>query len=166
MNLSLLIIPLFIGIIFVVALIKKVNAYDSFLTGAKEGMALAFKIFPLLLAMIFATSLLKASGFIQFLLKDFNLFLPSEIIMQSLFRPISGNASLAMMMEVYEIYGVDSKEALYSSILQGSSDTTIYVITLYFGSVGIKDYRYALVLGLIADLMGFLTTLFLLRIFL
>ena len=69
MNLSLLIIPLFIGIIFVVALIKKVNAYDSFLTGAKEGMALAFKIFPLLLAMIFATSLLKASGFIQFLLK-------------------------------------------------------------------------------------------------
>ena len=166
MNLSLLIIPLFIGIIFVVALIKKVNAYDSFLTGAKEGMALAFKIFPLLLEMIFATSLLKASGFIQFLLKDFDLFLPSEIIMQSLFRPISGNASLAMMMEVYEIYGVDSKEALYSSILQGSSDTTIYVITLYFGSVGIKDYRYALVLGLMADLMGFLTTLFLLRIFL
>ena len=166
MNLSLLIIPLFIGIIFVVALIKKVNAYDSFLTGAKEGMALAFKIFPLLLAMIFATSLLKASGFIQFLLKDFDLFLPSEIIMQSLFRPISGNASLAMMMEVYEIYGVDSKEALYSSILQGSSDTTIYVITLYFGSVGIKDYRYALVLGLMAALMGFLTTLFILRIFL
>ena len=71
-----------------------------------------------------------------------------------------------MMMEVYEIYGVDSKEALYSSILQGSSDTTIYVITLYFGSVGIKDYRYALVLGLMADLMGFLTTLFILRIFL
>lgn len=166
LNINLYIIPLFIIIIFLTAIIKGINAYDSFIIGAREGLKTVEKIFPLLLSMIFATSILRASGIIEFLFKDFNFYIPSEIIMQSLFRPLSGNASLAMMTDIYQIYGVDSKEALYSSVLQGSSDTTIYVITLYFGSVGITKYRYAIILGLLADLLGFFITLCILVLFL
>ncbi len=159
-----LIIPLFILIVFLYAFFSKTNAYDCFLSGAKEGIQTLFKIFPLLLSMIFATSLLRESNIINLIFQNFNFFLPSEIITQSLFRPLSGNASLAMMINVYELYGVDSKEALISSILQGSSDTTIYIMTLYFGSVGIKNYRYALVLGLLADFVGFFITLMVITI--
>lgn len=153
------IIPIFIGIIFLYALIKRTPCYETFIEGASKGMKSVITIFPCLLSMIFATSLLEASGLIQFIFKDFSFFLPSEIIMQSIFRPLSGNASLGIMTNIYDHYGVDSKNALISSILQGSSDTTIYVTTLYFSSIGIKKIRYAIPLGILCDIIGFIVSL-------
>ena len=112
---------------------------------------------------IFATSILNASRILQIILKDVSSY---ELIIQGLFRPLSGNASLAMMVDIYNAYGPDSRISLASSILQGSSDTTIYIITLYFGSIGIKKYRYALTAGLLADFIGFLLTILIMLFFL
>lgn len=159
---SSLIIPIFILLVFFIAFFKKINAYESFIKGASFGLEVLVKILPVLMAMIFTTEVIKASGIIEFIFNDFQFFLPSEIIMQGLFRPLSGNASLGVMVDIYEKFGVDSREALYSSILQGSSDTTIYVMTVYFGSVGVKKYRYALLLGIISDILCFFITIMLL----
>lgn len=153
------IIPCFILLTLMFALCKKTNAYESFVKGAKEGIDIGIKIFPLLLAMILATTILKACNILQIIFKNVDSY---ELYIQALFRPLSGNASLAMMIEIYATYGVDSKISLASSILQGSSDTTIYVITLYFGSVGIKKYKYAITAGLLADLVGFIITMLIL----
>lgn len=160
---SLYIIPCFLLLTLLFALFHKTNAYESFVRGAREGIDIGIKIFPLLLAMIFATSILNASRILQIILKDVSSY---ELIIQGLFRPLSGNASLAMMVDIYNAYGPDSRISLASSILQGSSDTTIYIITLYFGSIGIKKYRYALTAGLLADFIGFLLTILIMLFFL
>ena len=123
-----------------------------------------------MIAMIFAVNLLISSGFIEYmfsfltpLLDKYNL--STDILSMSFFRPISGNASLAIMNNIFETYGPDSLMGRLASTLQGSTDTTFYVLALYFSSVGIKKSRYALGVGLFADCIGIIMSFILVYLF-
>ena len=151
-------IPLVVLIIIVVAFIKKVNVYDEFTNGAKEGLEMGISIFPYLIGMIFGINILLKSGILDnifiFFKPIFDLIkIPVEVLPMAIIRPISGNASFAIMIDIIKTYGVDSYLGRIASVMQGATDTTIYVISLYFGSIGIKNIRYALKAGLFADLV-------------
>lgn len=159
-----LIIPILVLIIIVYAIFKKVNVYDTFLDGAGESVGMIMGLFPTFLAMILGVNIIINSGFLSFVLNIFKplfsiLNLPLEILPLAAVRPISGSASLAILNNIYEIQGPDSFVGLLASVMQGSTDTTLYVITLYFGSVGIKKIRYALWAGLCADLIGIIASI-------
>ncbi|HHT38058.1 MAG TPA: spore maturation protein [Mollicutes bacterium] len=161
--LSKLIMPILVITIVTYAFVKKINIYDSFINGAKEGLEVTFNLFPYLLAMIFGVNLMVKSGFIPDMLNLLKplfdlLKVPIEIIPMAIMRPISGNASLALMNDVFIKYGVDSFLGRLASVIQGSTDTTIYILTIYFGVVGIKKIKYAMLVGLISDLFGFIAS--------
>ncbi len=139
------------------AIIKKKDAYTSFTQGVKEGMFLFTDIFPSLLAMMLAVSLLRQTGVFDLLahvLEPIFSGIPTSIFPMALFRPISGGASMAIMIDIFENYGVDSLAGKMASVLQGSTDTTFYVISLYFSTVGITKVRNAIGIGLFADFVG------------
>ena len=160
MNLfSKIVIPVFIFFVVFYGFKKKINIYESFLEGAKEGLIISFNIFPSIIAMVFAINIFLDSnfvyevlGFLNPLLKFINI--PIEIMPMAILRPISGTASLAIMNDIFINYGPDSYIGRLASVLQGCTDTTIYVLALYFSSVGIKKIRYSLGVGLFADLVG------------
>lgn len=143
---------------------KKVNIYDTFTSGATEAFSMTFQMFPGLLAMIMGVNIFIHSGFLEFLfryLQSFFTFLriPFEIFPLILIRPISGGAALALTNSVLSQFGPDSFLGRLVSVIQGSTDTTFYVLTLYFGTVGIKKIRYALWAGLLADFIGILVAI-------
>lgn len=157
---SYLLLPTMIFFIIVYGYFKKCDLYSSFIEGAKEGIKSAIRIFPFTVSMVFAINLFLHSGILTHIFSLFSGILPN-IISPALFpmaflRPISGTASLAIMSDIFKNSGPDSFSGLVASTLQGSTDTTFYVITLYFGSVGISKIRYALKAGLFADLIGIL----------
>lgn len=159
-----LIIPLMVLIIIVYGIIKKVNIYDEFLNGATESFGMIIKIFPCFLAMILGINIFLKSGVLNLfldllgpILKHLNF--PSSIFPMALMRPISGSSTLAILNNLFALYGPDSFIGRLGSVIQGSTDTTFYVVTLYFGSVGIKKIRYALWAGLFADLVGIVMSL-------
>lgn len=170
-SLSNLFIPVIVlGILFY-GFYKKVPLYDSFTKGAKEGMDLAFSIFPCFIGMVFGVNILIHSGILESFFSIFRGFfdlikIPIEILPMALVRPISGNASFALMIDMIQKFGVDSYLGVLASCLQGSTDTTIYVLTLYFGSIGIKNSKYALKAGLFADLMALFASAILVKILL
>ena len=152
-----LFIPIIVIFVIVYGYFKKINIYDVFVSGASEGFIMVRDMFPSLLAMILAVNIFKSSGVIDFLfsfLKPIFLFLkiPFEVLPIAVMRPLSGSFGLALLNNIYGIYGPDSFVGILSSVIQGSSDTTVYIITLYFGTIGIKKIRYALWVGLLADL--------------
>lgn len=158
-SLSYFIIPIMILIVLIIAMRKKVGAYDAFLDGAKEGMSLIKEIFPTLLAMIAIIATLRSCGLISdlgnCLAKIFNIDKSSsELIPLILFRPISGSASISVFSSVCSDYGADSLVCKVGSVIQGSTDTTLYVLSLYFSSIGITKWKHALKAGLIADVVG------------
>lgn len=158
-NFSYLIIPIIVLIVLFVAMKKKVSSYDAFLEGAKEGMGLVKEVFPTLLAMISIISVLRSSGLISdlgdFLAHVFHIDkTSSELIPLILFRPISGSASISVFSSVCSDYGPDSLVCKVGSVIQGSTDTTLYVLSLYFSSIGIIKWKHALKAGLIADVVG------------
>ncbi len=160
--LSKIVIPLFVVIVIFYGFKKKINVYDSFLAGAKEGLNITLSIFPAIMAMVFAINIFLDSNFIYFLLNHLRGFLdilniPLEIMPMALLRPVSGTATLAIMNEIFIQYGSDSYLGRLASILQGCTDTTIYVLALYYSSIGIKKTRYSLGVGLFADLVGIIT---------
>lgn len=170
-SISNLFIPLIVVCILFYGFYKKVPLYDSFTKGAKEGMDLAFSIFPCFIGMIFGVNILIQSGILDSFFSFFRplfdfLKIPVEILPMALIRPISGNASFALMINMIQKFGVDSYLGILSSCLQGSTDTTIYVLTLYFGSIGIKNSKYALKAGLFADLMALLASAILVKVLL
>lgn len=146
------IIPLIVLFVLVYAIIKKVNIYDVFIDGAKESFDMILRIFPCLLAMILAVNVFLKSGIVN--LFNFISFIPNQIIPMIIMRPISGTSSLAILSNIYQIFGPDSPLGYMASFIQGTTDTTFYVITLYFGSIGIKKIKYALWAGLFADLVS------------
>ncbi len=151
------ILPGFIFVILAYALYKKVNAYEMFLLGVKDGLKLFMEVYPTMLAMLFAIAFLKESGvmlYLSTLCSNLIKIVPHEVWPMILFRPLSGNATLAMLVDIIQTCGVDSLQASMGSMIEGATDTTLYVITLYFGSVGINKIANALSLGLIADLIG------------
>lgn len=150
------ILPFMVLIIVVYGIYKKIDLYDVFLDGSKESFSMAYTIFPNLLAMIVSVNILVDSGFLEFLINLFvnSLKVPIEIISLAIMRPISGNATLALLNTIYTKYGVDNFYSLLGSTIQGCTDTTLYVIALYYGSIGIKNTRYALKVSLLADIVG------------
>lgn len=152
-------IPIIVIIILIYGLYKKVDIFDTFLLGVKEGLKSSINLFPTIFAMIIAINLLTRSGFILDLsntLKPiFNkISFPVEVLSLAILRPISGSASLSMLSEILSTYGPDSFIGRLASIMQGSTDTTIYIISLYFASIGVKKIRYSLVVGLLSDLIS------------
>lgn len=158
MSISDYFLPIVVFVIILYALIKKVDIYDSFIRGAKDGLHLGASVFPCLVAMIFGVNILLGSGFITTLfsgIKPFfsSLGIPVEVMPMAIIRPISGNASFLIMTDLIKNYGADSLVGNLAACMQGATDTTIYVLSLYFGSIGIKKIRYALAAGLFADLI-------------
>jgi spore maturation protein B len=158
---SLWLIPFIIGFILLYGTMKKVPTYETFVEGGKEGIQIAFSIIPYLVGMMVAIGIFRASGALEFfvgLLKPLLLKvgIPPEIIPLALIRPISGNAALGMMTDLISTHGPDSYIGRLASVIQGSTDTTMYVLTVYFGAVGVKKMGDALKVGLLADLAGFI----------
>ncbi len=158
-TLSKIVIPVFVIFVIFYGFKHKTNIYDSFLEGAKEGLIITFNIFPSIIAMVFAINIFLDSNFVPFILGIFQNFfelihIPMEIMPMALLRPISGTASLAIMNDIFIASSPDSYVGRLASVLQGCTDTTIYVLALYFGSIGIKKIRYSLAVGLFADLVG------------
>ena len=164
------IIPIIVIFIIFYGYRKKINIYDSFLKGAKEGLVSTFNIFPSLLAMVFAINIFLKSNFIEFALGFlkplFNfLKIPLEILPMAILRPISGSSSLAIMNNLFASFGPDSLIGRLASVIQGCTDTTFYVMALYFVSVKIIKTRYALKAGLFADLCGIVSAFVVVKIF-
>lgn len=150
-------------VIIIYALTKKVDLYESFIEGSKESFKMGFTIFPNLLAMILSVNLLVESGFLKWFISLFvsSVKLPIELISLIATKPISGSAALALLNTIYTKYGVDSFYGVLASTIQGCTDTTFYVIALYYGSVGIKKTKYALGTSLFGDVIGILTSIIL-----
>ena len=150
-------------IIVFYGLIKKIDLYESFIDGSKESFKMAYTIFPNLLAMILSVNILINCGFLVWIISFFvkNISLPIELISLIVTKPISGSAALALLNNIYSKYGVDSFYSLLASTIQGCTDTTFYVIALYYGSVGIKKTKYALFNSLFGDVVGILTSVLL-----
>ncbi len=142
---------------------KKLPTYELFVEGGKEGIQMALSLLPFLLGMIVSIAILRSSGaleaFIQLISPLLSwLGIPPDIIPLALVRPISGTAALGMTTELINTYGPDSFIGRLASTMQGSTDTTLYILTIYFGAVGIKRMRYALKVGLLADLIGIIAS--------
>lgn len=136
--------------------IKKVDLYESFVEGSKEAFKMGYTLFPNLLAMILSVNVLINSGFLKWILDIFmnGIKLPIELVSLIITKPISGSAAVALLNTIYSKYGVDSFYSLLASTIHGCTDTTFYVIALYYGSIGIKKTRYAMVNSLFGDLVG------------
>lgn len=164
-QLSIWAIPLFILIIPIIAYLRGVKVYEAFIKGAQEGFTIAVKIIPYLIAMMMAVSIFRQSGMLDLLGILLNPLLkavqiPAEIIPLALMRPLSGGGALGIAAELINSYGPDSLIGRLASTMQGSTDTTFFILAVYFGSVGIKKYRYSLAVGLIADITTFLASVF------
>ena len=156
---SYLIVPFLVLITIILAIKKKVNGYDKFIEGVKDGMGLFVEVFPTLIAMVGAVSILRGCGFISDigdLLKDVFKINGEivEIVPMVLFRPISGNASMSVFNSICVNNGADSFLCRTGAIIQGSTDTTLYVLSLYFSSIGVTKWKHSLKAGLIADVVG------------
>ncbi len=152
------IIPIIILGIIIYGIKKKVNIYDVFVDGAKESIELALNLFPSMLAMILGVNIFLKSGFIDaFFDKLSNFFtffkVPYQILPMMIMRPISGSSALAILTNIFENDGPDSFLGVLGSILQGSTDTTFYILTIYFGTIGVKKIKYALKAGILADIV-------------
>jgi spore maturation protein B len=157
-----LLIPGLLTIVCIIALHKKESAYDLLVEGAADGLKLLKSIVPTLVILMTGISMLRASGVFdllgQVLTPFFSLFgIPPETAVLVLIRPISGSAALAVGAELMAQYGVDSQIGRTVAVMLGSTETTFYTISVYFGAGGIKKTRYAIPAALIADLVGFLT---------
>lgn len=158
------IIPCFILLVLLLATYKNIATYELFVEGGKEGVKMAFSLLPFLVGMIVSISILRSSGALEAFIQLISPFLsvigiPAEIIPLALVRPISGTAALGMTTELISNFGPDSFIGRLASTMQGSTDTTLYILTIYFGAVGIKKMGYALKVGLLADLIGIITSI-------
>lgn len=152
---------------------RKVSVYDHFIEGAKEGFQIAISIIPYLVAILVAIAIFRASGCMDFILDVvkslFGVFRWDTRIVDALptalMKPLSGSGARGMMIESWQVYGVDSFVGRLTSTFQGATDTTFYIIAVYFGSVKIKDTRHAVQCGLIADVTGMIAAIIIASIF-
>jgi len=163
------IIPfLLVGIPFYGLVVKKVKVYELFVVGAKDGFTIAVRIIPYLVAILIAIGMFRASGALDLLLNFFSPVLttigfPPEIFPLAVMRPLSGSGSLGLLTDIVNTYGPESLFSKIGATMFGSTETTFYVLAVYFGSVGIKRTRHALVAGLFADAVGVLSAVYICR---
>jgi spore maturation protein SpmB len=163
-------IPFFIFVFIGYGVIKKVKVYEQFVEGAKEGFNIAIRIIPYLVAMLVAISIFRAGGAMDNWLIPIlrivtdPLGMPAEALPMALMRPLSGSGSLGVMADIIAVHGPDSFIGILVSTFFGSSETTFYVLAVYFGAVNIKNTRHALAAGLAADIAGMLGALFIVKL--
>lgn len=168
-SLSAWLVPLMLVLIPFYALLKGVDVYSVFCRGAADGIKLVLKILPYILAMLVAIEVFCASGAMDILL-DFlakpaaRLGLPAEILPLGLLRSISGSGAMAMAAQLMAEHGADSFIGRVAAAMQGSTDTTLYVLAVYFGAAGITRQRHALPVGLLADAAAFVAAFLLCRL--
>ena len=155
--------PVIILLIVIYGMIERNKVFDTFLDGAKDGLAIVVNLFPTLIGLFLAVGTLRASGILDFLIQlitpilDF-IHIPSEIMPLALLRPISGSSSIAVAVDIMKQFGVDSQLGIIAAVIMGSTETTLYTIAVYTSSVGIKKTRFVLVASLIADVVGMLAS--------
>ena len=162
-------IPLVILVFLVWGLVKRVKVYEVFVEGAKEGFTTAVRIIPYLVAMLVAIGVFRASGALDVLTRLLApvtslIGMPPETLAMALMRPLSGSGSLGVMTELMKAHGPDSLIGIMASTMYGSSETTFYVLAVYFGAVGIRDTRHAVPVGLIADVAGMLAAVWIVNL--
>ncbi len=167
--LSTIAIPLIIAVFLLFGFAKKVKVYEVFVEGAKEGFNVAIRIIPYLVAMLMAIGIFRAGGAMDWLIFAIRpltslIGLPPESLPMAIMRPLSGSGSLGIMAETMAVHGPDSFIGILTSTFFGSSETTFYVLAVYFGAVNIKRTRHALAAGLMADIAGVLGALFIVKL--
>lgn len=162
------VIILIIGVFMGGALYKKINVFDAFVEGAKTGFETCVKIIPYMVAMLVGVGVLRASGTMDLIIDGIRYGVAAlnfdtsfvDSLPTAFMKPFSGSGAKAMAVESIKTFGADSFTARLSCLFQGAADTTFYIVALYFGSVGIKNTRYAIGAGLFVDLMGILAAIF------
>ena len=167
---SQLIIPLFILLVVGYGLVKKVRVYDSFVAGAKDGITVVIKIFPYLLAIFVAVKSFQASGAFAFTKDLFHgillaLNIPLEVISIAIIKPLSGSASIGVFTDIIKTTGTDSLASRMAAVIMGSAETTFYILAVYLGAVGIKKTRYLVPVCVLADIVGILIAISIVKIF-
>ena len=164
------VVPVLLSLVSIFALRRKENAYDLLLYGAGEGIRLVVSIVPALIILLTAVTMLRASGAVEllgrYLSPVFTFFgIPAETALLVLIRPLSGSAALAVGAELMGQYGPDSLIGRTVAVMLGSTETTFYTISVYFGAAGIKKTRYTLPAALFADFVGFFTASWISKLF-
>ncbi|HEY5471376.1 MAG TPA: nucleoside recognition domain-containing protein [Bacteroidales bacterium] len=162
-----------IVLFIVLAFLKKVNVYDAFIEGAKDGFGIAIKIIPFLIAILVAIGVFRASGSMDFIISGIAKFFAwmgfdtqfTAALPVAFMKPLSGSGARGLMIDAMTTYGADSFIGRLACTMQGTTDTTFYIVAVYFGSVGIKNTRYSIGCGLLADLAGFVTAIFVAYLF-
>jgi spore maturation protein B len=162
-------VPVMIGSILVAALWKRLPVYEEFVEGAKEGFQVGLRIIPFLVAMLVAMGMFRASGAIDILKAAAAPILgtigfPPDLLPMALMRPLSGSGALGIFTEIAKSFGPDSLLGRQAATMVGCSETTFYVLAVYFGSVAVTRTRHAVFAGLLADLAGFLTAIWICRL--
>ncbi|UTC24644.1 spore maturation protein [Candidatus Comchoanobacter bicostacola] len=143
---------------------NRLDIYNSFLNGGRNSFQVVVNIIPTIVGMYVAIGMLRASGFFDFLEIQLDPFLslfniPAAIVPLIIMRPLSGSGSIALLAETIQYFGPDSIEAITAATILGSTETTFYVVSVYFGAVGVKHYRYSVAIGLLADLAGIISAI-------
>ena len=160
-----IILPLITLIVIIYALYKKVNIYDEFINGIKEGLKMSLEIFPSIFAIIISVTVLVKSNLLNDLISLINInIFPKEILPIAILRPISSSSSMMILNEILQIHGPDSIIGKISSIIAGSTDTTIYIIGMYYSSIQIKKIKQSLLIGLLSDLTCIIISIIIVKI--
>lgn len=164
-SVSLWAVPAMLALIPMWGVIRRVQVYDTFIEGAEEGLQVAVTIIPFLVGMMVALAVFRESGAMELLARLVNpvtsrIGFPAEVLPLMIVRPLSGAGALAVTADIMKAQHPDSYVGRLASIMQGSTDTTFYVLTVYFGAVGIRKSRYAAGVGLMSDAVGFLAALY------
>ncbi len=162
-------IPALLAVFLSWGIVKKVKVYEVFVEGAKDGFQVAVRIIPYLVAMLVAIGIFRASGAMELLTALLApvaslVGMPPEALPMALMRPLSGSGSLGIMTELMKVHGPDSLIGVMVSTMYGSSETTFYVLAVYFGAVGIRNTRHAVPAGLIADVAGMLAAVWIVNL--
>ena len=158
-SITVYILPIVFVLILLFGLFNNVKTFDVFVNGAKKGVSTTFKIIPPLVGLFIAIAVFRKSGAMDLIVLAVKplakLFgIPSEVVPLALLRPVSGSASLALVADILNSYGADSFIGRVASTMMGSTETIFYTLTIYFGSIGIKNIRYTLAAALVADLVS------------
>lgn len=161
-------IPVLLLLVVGVAAARRVKVYESFVEGAREGFETAVRIIPFLVAILVAISMLRASGALDLAVRALSplteaIGLPAEVLPVALLRPLSGSGTLGLVSELAKTHGPDSFVGLLAATMYGSTETTFYVLAVYFGAVGVVRTRHAVAAGLIGDLTGLAAALLVCR---
>ncbi len=151
------VIPVILSAVALYGLIRKVNIFESFVKGAREGIKTVYVIAPTMIGLLLAVGMVRCSGALDFLTSHLAPFFerlsyPTELLPMAILRPVSGSGATALLTDIYKNFGADSFLSKCASVMAGSTETTFYAVTMYYGSIGIRKIRHTLLSALLADL--------------